>query len=58
MRKTLVMGDDREGKHTERDGEPNWEGVFDDIFGKTIFDAVGVVFKSEDEGWEANTGEV
>lgn len=58
MRKTLVVGDDREGEHTERDGEPNREGVLDDIFGEAIFDAVGVVLESEDEGWEADTGEV
>ena len=52
------MGGDRKGDHTERNGEPNWERVLDDIFGEAIFDAVSVVLESQNKGWKADTSEV
>lgn len=58
MRKTLEVGGDREGGHTERDGDANWEGISEDVFGEVVFDAVGVFFEGEDKAREADTGEV
>ena len=55
---TLEMGDNREGGHTERNRNANWERVGEDVFGKVVFDAVGVVLEGEDEAWEADASEV
>ena len=43
MREPLVMSGNREGQHTERNGEANWERILNNITRKAVFDAVGVV---------------
>ena len=58
MRKALEMGDNREGGHTERDGNANWERIGENVFGEVVFDAVGVVLEGENKAREADTGEV
>lgn len=45
MRKTLKMRNDREGSHTNRYSETDWEGVSEDVSSEAIFDTVGVVLK-------------
>lgn len=52
------MRDDRESEHTDGDCEADGDRVFDDVFGKTVFDAFGVMFESKDETRETDTSEV
>ena len=52
------MGDDGEGEHTDGNRETDRDGVFDDVFGETVFDTFSVVLESKDEAGEADTGEI
>ena len=58
VREALEMGDNREGSHAERNGDANWEGIGEDVFGEIIFDTVGVVLEGKDKAREADTSEV
>ena len=58
MLEVVKMGNNCEGKGRNRDGKADRNGVFENVFRKLVFDAVGVFLESEDESRKADTGEV
>lgn len=58
MREIVDMGDNRENKGTNRDGKTDRDGILHNVFCEAIFNAVGILLESEDEGRETNTREV
>ena len=58
MREIVDAGNNREGEGGDSNGDADRDGIFHDVSGEAIFDAIGVFFESEDEGGETDTGEV
>lgn len=58
VREILEVRDNRECEHTGRNGDADGDGIFDDVAGEAVFDALGVVFQGKNKTGKTDTGEV
>ena len=54
----LKMRNNGQSCHTDGDSESNWEGIGKNVASEAVFDTVSVFLESQNEAWEADTGEV
>ena len=58
MREDIKVSEAREHQHGDRNSKTNWERIFDDVGGETVFNAIGIFLKSEDETRKTNASEI